>query len=82
MLVEGGKLKELAEEESIKSRREQRKVSFGEERAGDTEEEDTWRGAGDQVQAASLKSVQESAQGREGDGRRRLLESGDLQKQV
>lgn len=41
MLVEGGKLKELAEEESIKSRREQRKVSFGEERAGDTEEEDT-----------------------------------------
>lgn len=32
MLVEGGKLKELAEEESIKSRTEQRKVKFGEER--------------------------------------------------
>lgn len=32
MLVEGGKLKELAEEESIKSSREQRKVNFWEER--------------------------------------------------
>lgn len=29
MLVEGGKLKELAEEESVKSLREQRKMKLG-----------------------------------------------------
>lgn len=32
MLVKGRKLKELAEEESINSRRKQRKIKFGEER--------------------------------------------------
>lgn len=64
-LVGGGKLKELAEEKSIKSRRKQSKINWGkkEKEPKDTEEEECLRGAGAQEQAVSVQSARGRAQG-------------------